>query len=302
MRRNQKLLWIKISLPKKDEHRRHYYFKCEHCDRVNVVDIISHIGKCEYCESKTEVPKANYYIDPIYGFKTGENKQTTRKKPKKTYSSEKIYLGNGDLVDYSYELNERTKIETSSDDKLLVMNVNPFFMCSTCGYTEIEKKNPNANVLIKEHKNYREIECSNQELERIALGHEFKTDVAKIIIKNFTDRKVAFSTLYALLEGISVAFNIERTDIDGLVLKDTNGDYNLVLYDNVPGGAGHIKRLKNKLELELALKYAENKVSQHCCDENTSCYNCLRNYNNQKHHKELSRSKAKVGIEAILNK
>ena len=43
-----------------------------------------------------------------------------------------------------------------------------------------------------------------------------------------------------------------------------------------------------------------NKVSQQCCDENTSCYNCLRNYYNQSHHSQLKRIYAKEFIELLL--
>ena len=49
-----------------------------------------------------------------------------------------------------------------------------------------------------------------------------------------------------------------------------------------------------------AFKAAYKKVNQNCCDENTSCYNCLRNYYNQKQHKFLSRKAAKDGIKYIL--
>lgn len=43
---------------------------------------------------------------------------------------------------------------------------------------------------------------------------------------------------------------------------------------------------------ELSLR----KVEQKCCDENSSCHNCLRNYNNQSYHKLLKR---KLAIEAL---
>ena len=43
-------------------------------------------------------------------------------------------------------------------------------------------------------------------------------------------------------------------------------------------------------------KFALQKVEQKCCDEDSSCYNCLRNYNNQLYHKLLKR---KLAIEAF---
>lgn len=290
-----------ISLPKRGELRRYYYYTCINCDRVNVIDVPGSREICQYCGKENEIVQLPFFVEPIYGFKTGENKLNGRKKPKKSYASDRIYLGNGDLIDYICKINERVKIETSTDDKLLVINDNPFFMCKTCGYTEINKLNPNINQLKCEHSNYRGYKCINTELYKIALGHMFKTDVAKIIVNDFQDLKVAVSTLYALLEGISIAFNIERKDIDGLIIRNENLDYNLIIYDNVPGGAGHVKRLNDDKTLTEALRAAYQKVNQNCCEENISCYNCLRNYYNQKYHKILSRKSAKEGIKYILN-
>lgn len=290
-----------ISLPKKGELRRYYYYTCKHCSRVNVLDTTSHIEKCKYCNNENEIENMQYFIEPIYGFKTGENKLNGRKKPVKTYAGEKIYLGNDDLIDYSYDFNENVKVETSTDDKLLVINDNPFYLCKTCGFTKLNKENPNSYIIRAEHHNYRGLKCYNSDLYKIALGHIFKTDVAKIKIKDFQDIKVALSTLYALLEGISIAFNIERKDIDGVVVQDERFDYNLIIYDNVPGGAGHVKRLRNADILTEAFNAAYKKVSQNCCDQDTSCYNCLRNYYNQKQHKYLTRIDAQYGIEYILH-
>jgi len=289
-----------ISLPKKGELRRYYYFKCANCERVNVIDAPTSVERCQYCNNENEIEKFEFFIEPIHGFKTGENKQNGRKKPKKTYAGEKIYLGKGNLIEHSYQYNPRVIIETSTDDKLLVVNSNPFYMCKTCGYTEIIKNNTSATMHKKEHHNYRGFKCFDSELNRISLGHMFKTDVAKIIVKDLKNKDIALSTLYALLEGISAAFNIERRDIDGLVVFDERMDYNLIVYDNVPGGAGHVKRLKDVNTLTQAFTAALNKVEQNCCEEDSSCYNCLRNYYNQKHHKHLSRKKAKEGIKYIL--
>ena len=43
------------------------------------------------------------------------------------------------------------------------------------------------------------------------------------------------------MKGISIAFNIERNDIDGLIIRNENLNYNLIIYDNVTGGAGQLR-------------------------------------------------------------
>ncbi len=105
----------------------------------------------------------------------------------------------------------------------------------------------------------------------------------------------ALSFMFAFLEGICLALEIERTDIDGVLEENiVLGSYDLLIYDNVSGGAGHIKRLMNQTAVIRSLEEALNKVSQNCCVENTSCYNCLRNYYNQKYHDKLRRHAIEV--------
>jgi hypothetical protein len=111
----------------------------------------------------------------------------------------------------------------------------------------------------------------------------------------------ALSFLYAFLEGVSIALGIERTDIDGVLELNLEWQsYDILLYDNVPGGAGHVKRLLDKENVVKSLQAALDKVSQNCCDENTSCYNCLRNYYNQSHHSKLQRKLAIDVIKRLL--
>lgn len=159
---------------------------------------------------------------------------------------------------------------------------------------------------MKTHKNYKQYTCANDTLEYIRLGHKFATDVARFTIPMLeTGDKTSFpqalSFLYAFLEGISIALGIERTDIDGVLEFNLEmQSYDILLYDNVPGGAGHVKRLLNKDAVISSLKAGLDKVSKECCDENTSCYNCLRNYYNQSYHSKLVRKLAKDFIKRIL--
>lgn len=289
-----------ITLPKKGYLRKYYYYKCEFCGRTNVVNTPKEPEICNYCSKENVIESFKFFIEPSYGFKTGKNKMNGRKKPIKTYAGNKIYLGNYDLIDFSYKFNSRVTIETSTDDRLLIMNDNPFFICDTCGYTKLYKCNDIARTIEEKHNRYNGYKCNNTKLTRISLGHMFKTDIARIKIKDFCNLKVSLSTLYALLEGISIAFDIERRDIDGLIINDENNDFNIIIYDNVPGGAGHTKRLKDSEIVMKSLNAALEKVNQNCCEENTSCYNCLRNYYNQKQHKYLSRLDAKNGINYML--
>ena len=237
-----------ISLPKTGQFKRYYYFTCPNCERDNVDEIQGNLTKCKYCGVDYDEQVNDYFIEPIYGFKTGLNKESSTKKPKKTYAGSKSYLGDGILDEKKLVIgnNHYIIIETTSDDELLVMNKNPFFMCDTCGYSEIIKGKKGILSYPKEHLNFRGKQCSCDKLHPVALGHKFKTDVAKLTIKGLNHKSKALSLLYALLEGISQEFNIERKDIDGIIVKNIKNDYDLIIYDNVPGGAGHVKRIMDK--------------------------------------------------------
>lgn len=293
-----------ISLPKTGQFKRYYYFTCTNCERDNIDEIQSNLIKCKYCGVDYDEQVNDYFIEPIYGFKTGLNKESSTKKPKKTYAGSTSYLGNGISDDNKLEIgtNNYLTIETTSDDELLVMNKNPFFMCDKCGYSEIIKGRTGILSYPKEHLNYKGKSCSCDSLHPIALGHKFKTDVARLTIKGLENKAKALSLLYALLEGISQEFNIERKDIDGIVVRNKNNEYDLIIYDNVPGGAGHVKRIMDKRMLVETFELSLKKVEQNCCDEDSSCYNCLRNYNNQSYHKLLKRKLAIEALKEIFDK
>lgn len=294
-----------VALPKTAPFSRNYFRTCPKCNRVNVT-VSDRSSECKYCKESLEGIFQEYYIEPINGFRTGLTKESTRLKPKRSYAGEVTYLGQGTRDDSNLRLGSFITVETSSEDKLLVMNKSNFYMCPVCGYSDIVKGRVETPTILKPHNNHKQYECTCQDMEKLRLGHTFETDVARFTIPSLDcDVKdgyaKALSFLYAFLEGVSSALGIERNDIDGVLeLNSEEHSFDVLLYDNVPGGAGHVKRLVKKDAIVSSLKAALVKVSQECCDEDTSCYNCLRNYYNQMHHNKLRRSFAKECIEQLL--
>lgn len=296
-----------ITLPKVSEYPRYYFCTCPNCKKVNVYLSNRNANECKYCGEPIVTEQSEFFIEPINGFKTGVTKESTRMKPKRSYAGEVSYLGGGKKDEKHLAIGKTIIVETSTDDELLVMNRSAFYMCPVCGYSEIAKGRVITPTLVKKHKNFRQFDCQNEELQQLRLGHRFQTDVARFTIPILESMEknsyhVALSFLYAFLEGVSNALGIERNDIDGILeLNFKENSYDILLYDNVPGGAGHVKRLVNSDSIINSLKAALNKVSQECCDESTSCYNCLRNYYNQAHHGKLQRKYAKDIIELLLS-
>ena len=103
--------------------------------------------------------------------------------------------------------------------------------------------------------------------------------------------------MYGILEGASRELEVERADIAGCLKWFYNpesrvGNYGFVFYDKTPGGAGHVRRLGDFETLEKVLRTTLRFVSGCTCggsERDTSCYSCLRNYYNQKHHELLQR-------------
>ena len=294
-----------VTLPKIKGFTRHYFCTCPNCRKVNV-----HLSEgtdrlCKYCGEPIGSLNWEYYIEPAEGFKTGITKESTRMKPKRSYAGEVFYLGGGQKDEAAAVFGEMITAESSSNDRLLVMNKSRFYICPRCGYAEIIKGNIPGLRMEQEHKNFRQYNCENETLQPVRLGHSFETDVARLIIpllrsQEREDYAKALSFLYAFLEGFSMAAGIERKDIDGILeLNLEKGSYDVLIYDNVPGGAGHVKRLIDEEIMRKALESARSKVLQNCCDENTSCYNCLRNYYNQSKHSLLRRGYAREIIDLL---
>jgi len=73
----------------------------------------------------------------------------------------------------------------------------------------------------------------------------------------------------------------------------------IVLYDDVPGGAGLVAQLEDEDLFIDALQRARARVEGGCgCD--SSCYGCLRGYRNQFAHPYLDRRTALKVIELVL--
>ena len=96
------------------------------------------------------------------------------------------------------------------------------------------------------------------------------------------------SLTYALLAAAAQVIDVPRAELDGLFrpVEDSNlGAAEIILYDNVPGGAGYSKRIADCFPavLQRAFQFVES------CSCSSSCYDCLRTYTNQIFHHELDR-------------
>lgn len=175
-----------------------------------------------------------------------------------------------------------------------------FYICGGCGAGFRKRE--------KSHKTPLGQNCSGA-LEQISLGHEFVTDVLQLqfhqkLILEMDAIWFAHSLAYALVEGTAEVLEIPSIDLSATVGHSEQYPVPpIILYDNVPGGAGLVARLESEKIFRSCLEAAQKRVNGNCgCGDNTSCYGCLRSYRNQFAHQYLQRGPVMRYIEALLSK
>jgi ATP-dependent helicase YprA (DUF1998 family)/rubrerythrin len=294
-----------------------YLSKCPGCENMNYSKMpISSDGiPCAICGK--ELKNRDFYksIEPRAGFIAEEEiKDVPLSSQERKYKTEAIYIGDKTaypISKYEYEFeNIKLEVESTANDSLVVKSTDFFYVCPKCGYSiasdEASKLSKYEDYIsgvtrIENNKNghknpFGKGKCSNTSLTKYCLHHEFKTDVAKISFGCDTSGKATMlSVMYALLNSFANELSIERRDIKAcLTYKRTNGkmEHKIIIYDDVPGGAGHSRRLvtEDGEVLKAVIKRAITLLNT--CECSPSCYRCLRNYENQKIHEILDREKA----------
>lgn len=299
------------TLPKKDWPR-YKYAVCQQCNRFyqdpeEVPDV---------CESCGEPLRAGLnhgtYVIPEFGFVANpETRKTGQSSPDRGYAS-RVYFDDYERDYPSLEPVEELCSGTvlvssrySRFGRLVVVNNGPegygFRLCYQCGYGEPAPNPQGDGAVSSEHENPRTQEpCSGTLYPGYHLGHSFLTDVTEFRV-NGAEVAVNRSLLYALIEGASQALGIQRDDIAGtLYWAGIDEQPSLVIFDSVPGGAGHARRIAE--QAQSVFEEALNIVSRPCCGPKTSCYECLRTYRNQSFHDELSRGEARAALDRIVGR
>lgn len=265
--------------------------------------------ECVSCHEIISKSRWKQAIEPRKGFiAEAKPKDVPMRKPDKAYRSDDFYIGDAQrqiMQKYAFIMTDgnRFQMETSINDSLMVVCNDDFYVCPHCGYAESTTENmgdanfnSHQRTLEKKHITPWGKACEVK-LVKNKLCHVFKTDVVRLIFATSQagNQDVMLSVMYALLEGLSAALDIERNDIKGCLHKivyDNRLIYSIVLYDAVAGGAGHVRRLvtedgeKFRLVVDKAIAITKG------CNCSPSCYSCLRNYYNQKIHDKLNRKYA----------
>ncbi len=237
------------------------------------------------------------YLSPQFGFVTGlfENPKEPRGRTGRLYTTRPFF---GGLVQAqpAKENPFGVKITPALPGRMVVLcegkRNSGFYICRGCGAGFAERRDTS-------HKTPENKPCTNT-LEKFALGHEFVTDVVRMQFPGLVDTGDAYSLAYTVLLGAAETLNVPDTDLNATITASEMGNQTtIVLYDNVPGGAGLVASLTDHKVFQSVLEEAKKRVNGDCgCTE--SCYGCIRSYRNQFVHPDLQRKSALRFLESAL--
>ncbi len=289
------------------------YAVCTECKRMTIEPGNRIPQRCACGNSLQSAKQKGVYIVPEHGFLADSKTDTPGEEP-----PERIYASRVYLADYRAAHDQPFDPQNVVPDPdfaggvrvlkgytryayLALVNggyQKGFRVCSVCGFADVIDSSVKQKSF-REHTNpLTHAKCTGT-FENYDLGHHFMTDVLQLRFDMpLRDESATLSLLYAILNGASDALEIPREDIGGLVFYP-DGKPSLLLYDTTPGGSGHVEMIDH--QLRQALEGALKRV-QHCdgCGRNTSCYSCLRGYDNQPVHDLLVRGTAADLLEQIL--
>ena len=298
------------------------YAVCPKCGRYHSSSERLDRSTCEVCGAPLFAGWPRQYgrfLIPEFGFLAArDTEEPGESRPERFYASRVFF------AEYKRDVPPLEAVSALSSDQVRVLYrysrygkmalVNTgyagagFRVCTVCGYAEPApppsprpaRRSPRGERV---HTDPRTGRPCNGRMETYHLGHEFLTDVLELRFEGplaaTSDWDLWLSVLYALLEGASEALGIPRNDLDGTLYPYSGSPSPaLVLFDNVPGGAALVRRIAENLP--LVFRAAWRRVDRCECGEETSCYQCLRNYHNQYYHERLRRGLAKNFLAELL--
>jgi hypothetical protein len=302
---------IGLSYVPNKEFKTMQYVSCPNCGYFNEKiesgdQTLANCAECQY-----PLPKSKKYLIPEWGFiATGGSKKPGDAPRMVSTQGRSLYLASyGQDSDQlqPQKLGDRVTAKLRTIADLVVVNSGPnittgkgFGICPNCkaafdGTSKIGNKHPVPSQPGRS--------CDRKLMDWYHLGHKYQSDIVLLEIDfGGTDIQLKDYTKvvgYALLEGASKGLQIAHDDIDVISLPPKGSVMNVALVDAVPAGAGFAKLIANNIA--TVFETAEEIVTGCECGLDTSCYECLRTYRNQREHDSLIRSNAISAFDSLRN-
>jgi hypothetical protein len=267
--------------------------RCGNCDSFRTWLDELEPPPCRACGSE-EIGQRGRFVHPRHGFVGDPTSSAATDRRPLRLSTRNFFFN--DYVGVPPEGQKvkigagRVEVLSSRQGQITVLNRGPhgrgFLVCRFCGWADVP---PDHGKELKEHErpSGRVRSCSGHPAS-MGLGHQYLTDTLELRLPIGMSRDEALSTLHALLAA-SEDVGIKHDDVNGTLHGSVAG-YSLILFDSVPGGAGHARRMAEELPRLFAGGRA--RVADCDCGPETSCYGCLRSYRNQVDHDRLTRGAA----------
>lgn len=290
-------------LPHKDLVE-YYYHVCKRCGGFRY-GIESADEKCQYCGEVAQTAVRRLTI-PEFGFVAApEPTKPGPRPPRRTWSGDVHVLAQPPEVrSYTKQLRGGSVVVSAGPRGQLIAvadgpNKMGFWICDWCGHgaqrVKHPRKPPKHNHLLKNQP------CPGPQ-RLLDLAHSYETDLLSIDIDIFgihPTQSAWLSAMYAIVEAASETLEIAREDIGGSLTPAGADRWSITLFDAVPGGAGHVLQVEQNLE--RVLRVAVHRVTECECGPETSCYGCLRSYQNQRDHDLLSRGAAERVLRRLVD-
>lgn len=208
--------------------------------------------------------------------------------------SEPLLFDNVSLSERNYQAVDgisylKSFFARSGKGEILYYTKSNYRVCKACGFS-VRKDKIDERKWNEHYSPVRNTRCLSQDYDELHFGTSKKTDILYLRIepseiKNFNElnkNTFWYTILQLILETIPGVLNIDRRDIDGLIWTNENLVSEMILFDDVPNGAGHMKIVQNNLK--IIFDEAKKRIAQDCCDR--ACPKCLLTFYNQ-HFDEL---------------
>jgi uncharacterized protein (DUF983 family) len=278
------------------------YRFCRDCRRLYIRDEFTREDNCESCGKRLSGRDGGDYIEPL-GFTTSitdpimEPDLTRQLPPPNTDvfllegSPEEIFQSHPVIKGIAYGFHQRGRLFKANRG----YSSSGFRICQKCGIDLNSEQQG-------EHKTPWGSKCTGQ-VRRIHLAHQFSTEILQLRFSSAPER---WSTVFwlslseAFRNGVTKTLEIERRDI-GVTFRgiaETSSRGEIVLYDRVPGSAGYLLAAIEKLP-EILVNILT--LLKNCpCDIESSCYICLRSYDNQFYWEHLKRKPIVEWLERFI--
>ncbi|SOC37079.1 DEAD/DEAH box helicase [Ureibacillus acetophenoni] len=286
-----------------------------YCDRCHFTKLEQFAEtKCPTCNAKL---KRMSYMRPT-GFSPEKGRELQEFDLEQDYSyandPQLPFTNSQESLKFELLYNGNIQYATKLNDELIIMNrgvhrQNGFNMCKDCGFIQpiYEGIEPPTSHFKPFLTNGRDIECRG-ELHQVFLANRFKSDL--LFIRLHLSKQLDIGEIKAWLNNalttIGEAFSLAAgrvLDIDAqelsvghrFVREEDNELYaDIYVFDTLEGGAGYSLMAGEKIQEILGETMNVLAECPNHCD--SSCYKCLRHYNNQFKHKFLHR---KLGHELL---